>query len=84
MPICDGACLRAELGGGGEDNDAWGVAHGEAVADALLLLTHALYQWQQVCQCLPTPCRNALAIHDQVREENTGRAGSGYLVAGAS
>ncbi len=49
--------LSTELGGGGEDYDARGVAHGKAVADAFLLLAHALYQWQQVGQRFPAPCR---------------------------
>ena len=52
-----GARLRAELGGGGEDDDTRGVAHGEAVADALLLLAHALHQRQQVRERLTAPCR---------------------------
>lgn len=58
-----GACLCAELVGGHQDDDAWGVAHGEAVADALLLLAHALHQRQQVRQRLAATCRQESHLH---------------------
>ena len=51
-----GAHLGAQLGGGGQDDDAGGVAHSEAVAEALLLLAQRLHQRQQVRQRLAAPC----------------------------
>lgn len=48
--------LGAELGGGCQDDDAGGVAHGEAVAEALLLLAQRLHKRQQIRQRLAAPC----------------------------
>ncbi len=50
------AHLGAELSGGGYDDNAGRIAHGEAVAQALLLLAQRLHQWQKVRQRFAAPC----------------------------
>ena len=52
----DASHLHAELSRGRQHNGARGVAQGEAVAGAALLLAHALHQRQQVRQRLPAAC----------------------------